>query len=89
MWHGDSPRARLILLGLACALSSPGTTWTSPVLPSEAFMAPQVLEQMALRAALSLSPSAVGLRERTLISMMVHFLIHQMEPASYGFLRGI
>ena len=52
-------------------------------------MAPQVLEQMALRAALSLSPSAVGLRERTLISMMVHFLIPQMEPASYGFLRGI
>lgn len=53
MWHGDSLGARLILFGLACALSLPGTTWTTPVLPFEAFMAPQVLEQMALRAALS------------------------------------
>lgn len=70
-----------------CALSSAGTTWTTPVLPSEACVAPQVLEQGALSAALSLPASALGLRERTLVSMMVHFLIHQMEPAHPSILR--
>lgn len=87
--HEDSLQAHLFFVGLACTLSSPGSTRTTPVLSHPRHLvATQVLQQREFAYILTPAIHHMRLWARTLVSIIGHFLTHLMELAPHSTSRG-